>query len=336
MREPLALFRCDASAVIGAGHVMRCLALAEMLGEAGWRVGFSVGWETIGTAPALRTSGFDVRVVNDADHDVEALQEQASGQADLLVVDHYERDARFETSCRAFVKKVLVLDDATRRNHNCDILVDAANSADCYKEHVPAGTRILAGPAYALLRRSFAGNRPCALARRDGRPVREILVSCGATDPGNVTGLVLDALNGITASVFVNVVLSSRAPHLDAVRSRLRDGSRLLLDVEDMAQLMTGADLAIGAAGLTAYERAVLGLPSILVVLADNQYGIAQLMFEAGAAIDAGAVDQNFVLRLRGMAIKLMGDHVARMSLEQAASALIDGQGARRVTEAAL
>ena len=106
MAAPVALFRCDASPLIGAGHVMRCLALAEWLGEAGWRIGFAVGKETITTVPALAASGFRVCVLSDEDPEPEALREQASGRAELLVVDHYKRDVAFETSCRSFANKI--------------------------------------------------------------------------------------------------------------------------------------------------------------------------------------------------------------------------------------
>ena len=316
---------------------MRCLALAEALGEAGWRVRFVVGNETVSTVPALAASGFDVRVLHDTGHDLEALREEASGRAGLLVVDHYQRDAVFEHACRTFAQKILVLDDATGRNHDCDILVDAAaKNAAVYADRVPASARVLAGPAYALMRRSFFAHRGAALTRRDGRPVKEILVSCGATDPDNVTAAVLDALDDVVDEIAVTVVLSSRAPHLDAVRKRLRGKARLLVDAEDMAELMTNADLAIGAAGSTAYERAVLGLPSILVTVAENQREIARLMADVRAALDGGAVDRDLPLRLRQRTVALLKDGTARQKLAEAACALVDGRGAMRIALAML
>ena len=337
MAVPFALFRCDASPLIGAGHVMRCLALAEWLGDAGWRIGFAVGKDTVSTVPALSKSGFNVSVLSDADHESKALREQASGRADLLVIDHYKRDAAFETSCRPFAHKILVLDDATGRNHDCDILVDAAASSTAfYTGHVPAHGRVLAGPAYALMRRSFVANREKALARRDGRPVKEILVSCGATDPANTTAAVLDSIDDVSEDVAVTVVLTSRAPHVDAVRKRLRGRARLLIDVPDMAELMASADLAIGTSGATAYERAVLGLPSILVTIADNQRGITRQMAEVGAAVDGGTLDSGLPTRLRVLVESLLSDADLRRRLAQAASALVDGRGALRIALAML
>ena len=337
MAAPLALFRCDASPLIGAGHVMRCLALAEWLREAGWRIGFAVGKETVPTVPTLAASGFRLCVLSDEEPEPEALRQQASGRADLLIVDHYKRNAAFETSCRSFANKILVLDDATGRDHDCDIVVDAAASnEECYAGHVPAHARVLTGLAYALVRRSFVTHREMSLARRDGRPVQEILVSCGATDPGNATAAALDSLDDVADNISSIVVLSSRAPNIDAVRKQLHGKARLLTDVQDMAELMTNADLAIGASGSTAYERAVVGLPSILVTVADNQRGIARQMTEGGAALDGGMLDRGLVARLRTLLASLLSDPALRRRLAQAASALVDGRGALRIALAIL
>ena len=98
---------------------------------------------------------------------------------------------------------ILVFDDATGRDHDCDMIVDAAASnEECYAGYVPARARVLTGPAYALVRRSFVTHRATALARRDGRPVQEILVSCGATDPGNATAAVLEHSHSVADEYF--------------------------------------------------------------------------------------------------------------------------------------
>jgi UDP-2,4-diacetamido-2,4,6-trideoxy-beta-L-altropyranose hydrolase len=329
---PLALFRCDASPGIGAGHVSRCLTLAEAFADAGWRIGFVVARETVPTVPAIADSGHAVRVLDGDDQDVAVLREQAANGADLLVADHYGRDAGFETACRPFVRNILVFDDMTGRDHDCDILVDAAApSPQPYIDHVPARARVLNGVSFALTRKSFLAARPRALARRDGRAVERILVTCGATDPANATAIVLDTLADAAPDIPVTVVLSSQAAHIDALRKRLRGNVRLVLDADDMAALMTDADLAIGAPGATAYERAVLGLPSIMITLADNQRGVAQAITRAGAAIDAGMCDQGLAPRLRQLVTSLLADGPARKNLAQASSRLIDGRGALRI-----
>jgi UDP-2,4-diacetamido-2,4,6-trideoxy-beta-L-altropyranose hydrolase len=317
------LFRCDATAEIGAGHATRCLALAEALEDAGWRITFVVNEEAPSLVPALAAGAFKLRIIDRQRDEIEILRQEANGAAELLVLDHYQRDARLESACRPFIQKILVLDDATGRDHDCDI----------YAGHVPARARVLTGPVYALMRRAFVEKRPEALGRRDDRRVKEILVSFGATDPSNATSVALAALEPFADDISIVVALSSRAQHLDDVRRRLRGRMRLALDAE-MAALMTEADLAIGAAGVSSYERAVLGLPSIIVTLARNQCNLGRSLIRSGAAVDAGALDGDVKMRLARAVEPVIADCTQRMRMAQAASALADGQGALRVVAA--
>jgi UDP-2,4-diacetamido-2,4,6-trideoxy-beta-L-altropyranose hydrolase len=331
MTAPIALFRCDASPTIGGGHVTRCMALAEALAEAGWRIGFAVRGETGTTVPALGASGFKVDVLADTDREPDALREKTSGHVDLLVVDHYQRNKAFERACRSFARKILVLDDATGRDHDCDVLIDAAaTSVELYAQRVPAHAVVLAGPAYALMRKSFLLRRDEALARRDGRPVGEVLISFGATDPTNVTAIALTALDRFADAIPITVALSSRAPYIDDVRQKLRGKARLALDAE-MAELMTRADLAIGAAGVSSYERALLGLPSILVITADNQRDLFRMLVDGGAGVDGGKLDGESVLRIGTLTEAMLCDPAIRMRMTQKASRLVDGCGASRI-----
>jgi UDP-2,4-diacetamido-2,4,6-trideoxy-beta-L-altropyranose hydrolase len=332
-----ALFRCDAGADIGAGHVTRCLALAEILADRGWDVMFAVRPQTIETMPAVtRDPRIEVRAIDVApEQEPQSLFRLSGGDCDLLTVDHYGRDAMFESACRTFAKAILVLDDGTGRMHDCDALVDAAASGpEAYASHVPAGTRVLTGPAYAILRRAFVERRPSSLARRDGRPVDEILVMFGATDPCDATSVALDVLGGAAGDARISVILSSKARHLASVRRRETDRVRVMVDVDDMAGAMADADLAIGAPGVSAYERAVLGLPAVQVTVAQNQRGIADLMLAAGAAADAGTLDEGTASRLRTLITAMMNDRGLRMRTARAAADLVDGNGPARVIEA--
>jgi UDP-2,4-diacetamido-2,4,6-trideoxy-beta-L-altropyranose hydrolase len=329
---PRVLFRCDASPAIGAGHVSRCLALAEVLAQTGWRVAFAASRGAVATMSAMTTGGFSLHELSgEADDEAAELRSYYPDGVDLFVVDHYQRDIYFEEACRSFARQILVMDDATGRRHDCDILVDAAaTDRAVYAGGVPAHARLLLGPAYALMRRVFMERRADALQRRDGRSMKNILVSFGATDPCNVTPIALDALDRYADDFSINVALSSYAPHLDEVRSKLRGRMQLMLDA-DMPVLTTEADLAIGAAGSSSYERAILGLPSIIVTVADNQRGIAKVLTAAGAATDAGEIDKALTSRLGQITRNLIDDPGTRIRMAEAAAALVDGRSGQRL-----
>jgi UDP-2,4-diacetamido-2,4,6-trideoxy-beta-L-altropyranose hydrolase len=335
-KAPLAVFRCDASPTIGAGHVSRCLAFAEALVETGWRVAFAVGRDTVATMPAIASGDFTVHDLDgDAKTEPTVLRELIPGGADLLVVDHYERDISFEGACRGWARRILAMDDGTGREHDCDILVDAGRrDPSVYNGRAGGNARLMLGPMYALIRRKFVASRPAALLRRASLSVENILLSFGATDPWNATPAALAALGRLVRDFDITVAMSSGAPNVADVQRSICGKTRLELDA-DMAELMTRADLAVGAAGASAFERAVLGLPSILLTLAENQRGIAKLLSDAGAAVDVAGAYDDALSRLPQLVEALIGDPAARSRMSNAAAALVDGRGGYRLLMAA-
>lgn len=318
--DRIAVFRADALPQIGAGHVMRCLTLADALAARGWRCSFLCRPGAAQVVPAL--ARYPLTEAEDADDPARLAP------ADLLVVDHYRLDAAYESACRPHVGRILVLDDLADRPHACDLLMDQTlgRAAGDYAPLVPPHCRVLAGSVYALLRRDFPRLRAASL----GRPreqLRRLAVSLGGTDPDNVTMRILAALHGL--GLEVEVVMGGAAPHLEAVRQAVAalPGARLHVNVADMAGLLAGVDAVIGAAGTSAWERCCLGIPTIVVILADNQRLIARNLAQAGAAL---------VVEPDGVAAALTAlrrpGTLARLSA--AAAEVCDGEGAERVCDA--
>jgi UDP-2,4-diacetamido-2,4,6-trideoxy-beta-L-altropyranose hydrolase len=262
----IACFRFEAYSDIGAGHAMRSTVLADALIENGW----------------------DCRLVtNKASYDFIKNLERFKRvepndfynnplECDLFVIDHYGLDHTYESHFRRFAKKIMVIDDLADRKHDCDILLDQTfgRTAKDYKPLVPDTCEILAGSDYVLLRKDFINLRPKALEKRKNTTeVKRILVSLGGSDPENFT---LKALQMIKESDFkgaIDIVLGFSSPNIESVK-KYADGMEndyiIHTDV-DMPTLIYEADLAIGAAGSSVWERCCLGLPQVLMVTADNQ-----------------------------------------------------------------
>lgn len=331
---PLAIFRFDATPALGVGHLARCRVLAEALTSEGWRARFAVSAET---AAAMGVPDDSIIVPADVRDEPDALRAAEPAGCDLLVVDHYGRDAAFERACRPWARRVFVLDDLADRAHEADWLLDPTpgRTAADYAGRVRRETRLLLGSGHALLDPRFARARPVALARRRaGGPAARVLISPGGTDPTNVAGLALDALAGIELSLAVDVALLPSAPHLAHVRERAGPGVLLRVPAHDMAALMVEADLAIGAPGGSAWERCCLGLPTLLVITAANQRLNATRLAEAGAADVVGEAGQVSAETLRMVLAALVGDATRRRGMAEAAASLCDGEGARRALAA--
>jgi UDP-2,4-diacetamido-2,4,6-trideoxy-beta-L-altropyranose hydrolase len=357
-------FRVDASLLLGTGHVMRCLTLAMALRERGVNCAFVSRALPGHLCPLMRERGFEVlelpRVAipeglhptcGDGDarglptcseqDAVETLAMLANRRVDWLIVDHYGLDAVWERRVGTLVRSIVVIDDLADRLHDCEVLLDqnlGRLTAD-YDALLPPGCERLIGPRYALLRPDFACQRPESLVRRGVGPCRHILVTMGGTDKDDITSKVLAGLEaaGLGDDVRVTVVLGATAPWIDNVQNRakkMREPTRVLVDVPNMAELMCEADLAIGAAGSTSWERCCMGLPTILLVLAENQRGVADALVHEGVALLANGPD--VAAAVRDSVRALWDDACTLTTMSRKAAALVDGQGASRVADCLL
>ncbi len=353
------VFRVDASIEIGTGHVMRCLTLADGLRQRGIVCRFVCREHAGNLIDAIAGRGFTVHAIpvvgakgyedeepaldhkrwlggdwrSDAAMTLESI---GAIEVDWLVVDHYSLDARWERCLRSSCKALLVIDDLADRAHACDVLLDQNHGrrpAD-YAERVTDDCKILVGPRFALLRPDFSELRAKSLERRKNSQLRRLLISLGGVDKDNATGAVLEALRSCRLSndVRLTVVLGSHSPYLAQVRAMTVEmpwATELLVDVRDMAALMADCDLAIGAAGIAAWERCCLGLPSLIVLLAANQKPGARALETSGAAIILG--DISMIAAELPRALQSLGSTACLVEISDAAEALCDGRGASRV-----
>jgi UDP-2,4-diacetamido-2,4,6-trideoxy-beta-L-altropyranose hydrolase len=330
------VFRADAGPAIGSGHVMRSLALGRAFSAGGWVVGLAATRDTFESVRALAVSEVE-RIILSGAPEHEAAELAVHSPINVLVVDHYGRGAVFEQACRAFAKRIVVVDDLANRAHDCDLLVDSnAASAAAYHALVPANCPVLAGPAYAALDPAFRRVRAAALARRDGRPVERVLIGFGQVDLPNATARALRALEHTRYRGAIDVALGRAAPHLATIRKEISARARLHVDTADMAALMTEADLAFGAGGTTSWERCCLGLPALLVEIADNQRGVIAALERTGAALGVGADAQTDPEALAGALRALLADGKRRMRMGAVSASLVDGRGADRILLAAI
>ncbi len=309
---------------------MRCLAFAETLRWAGWSCGFAMKREGAEFLPARAMDAVEMHALDDdAGFDVAG--------ATLAVVDHYGLDAAFERQASAQGARVIVFDDLADRPHDCAVLVDPTpgRTRDDYRAWVPEDCRLMLGPKHALVGRRWLAHRAAMRERMaSGSPVERIIVSMGGTDPQDATSRVLSALSVTGLDAHVDVVLGSGAQHRERVASALGPSATLHVDPPDPAALAAGADLAIGAPGSSSFERAALGLPAILIPLADNQRGIADAFAAASAAeiVPTAMLDDPPALAARVTA--LAADRSRRAAMSRNAARLTDGRGCRRLLAA--
>jgi UDP-2,4-diacetamido-2,4,6-trideoxy-beta-L-altropyranose hydrolase len=343
--------RTDASLDIGTGHVMRCLTLANRLAARGARVVFICRKDAGHLCDQIEDAGFSVTGLasasklpdgagwqRDAEESLEALN-RLELAPDLLVVDQYLLDERWERAMRSRARRILVIDDLANRAHECDMLLDP-NLHDApdsrYTGLVSERTRVFVGPKYALLRPEFERFAP----RTRDKGVDCLMIFFGGADPTNEALKLVQALRALGAQAPRSVmVLGPINPRSEQIRRAALglSGLELVGATREMARLMAESDLALGTCGGAAWERCFLGLPALVVVSAENQRDDARILHCLGAVRNLGEAAETSVGSWAAAIAAMQDDPVALTEMSRAAQAVMRGrQEAVRDFESAL
>ena len=193
-------------------------------------------------------------------------------------------------------------------------------------------TLFLLGPKYALLRPEFIEWRP---RHRFSENVQKILLTFGGGDDRGATLFCLTALTHFWESIEAVILLRSSNPHLMAIENWLAKNKRLKItvrvDEQEIARRMSEADLALIAGGMTTFEVASMGLPALILQIADNQALNARAWDALGSANFLGNLEEMNGDDLRQSVQILLGDSERRLSMSQAGKSLVDCLGSKRV-----
>jgi glutamate-1-semialdehyde 2,1-aminomutase/spore coat polysaccharide biosynthesis protein SpsF len=341
---PAAVFRFEADKKIGFGHAMRSNAFASLLDQLGWRVFWALSEPSADFLKESTPPGAVIDVTRGAaGEQAAAILTGTGGSCELLVVDHYGATVDLERAMARAGATVAVFDDLIEAQSDADVILNPAPdiAPEAYRPIARPETRLLLGPRNALLRAQFAAARGQVAARIvENHRIERVLIAFGGTDPVNGTGISLGALEA-TDIPHIDVMLGAKAPYLNAVReqaARMGERVHLMLDVAEVAETMAKADLVIGAPGTGTWERACLGLPSLLVVIAPTQTINAETVAARGAALVCGALttdtEDKAVAGLRAGLERLRNDPALYQRLHEASLALCDGRGALRLAAA--
>lgn len=352
-------FRVDASPVIGTGHVVRCLNLARQLTRKGAEVVFlsrelpenfrrqidQIGCvlmeltqfgDVLPQNPNLYETWLGCSQIEDA-KECEAL---IGKQEDIsLIVDHYGVNEEWLGIAKKACSKLIVIDDLAERKLDVDVVINQNLGwiASDYAHLVGQETKLLLGPQYAILAENYATARQ-KLDRsfKSEAPLRA-LVSLGGADNENISGKVARFLERMeTKHNFVTTIvvgpMNPNFKELNAISQR-SDGKIVLIQgSNNLVEAYLSHDIAIGAVGSSSWERCCLGLPTILVPIAENQKSAAKKLDGAGAGILVNYESGQFGLDLHN-ALDQMSNFEVREEISQRALDICDGEGAARLCD---
>jgi len=322
------IIRVDASAQIGTGHLMRCLALAQAWKDGGGEVTFITACHDEGLLQRLRDEEFDVKLLPSAYPDTadwNFTRDILTGHPGARVVlDGYHFDEVYQRQVKEAGYRLLVIDDMAHLKHYyADILLNQNLGAEQFDYSCESYTRLLLGTCYVLLRREFLSWKNWK--REIPEVAWRILVTMGGSDSENHTLKVVQILQKVDMPALeVTVVIGASNPHADELEAAARQSRipiRLISNEKNMPELMAWADVAISAGGSTVWELVYMGLPIMVVVLASNQEAIARSLQERGGGYSFS----------REQVQRLLLNRTMRMTINQNRKSIIDGCGAKRL-----
>jgi UDP-2,4-diacetamido-2,4,6-trideoxy-beta-L-altropyranose hydrolase len=350
-----ALFRVDSSSLIGSGHLMRCLTLAQALRDSAVDCQFICRPHDRHSAALVQQQGFAL-ILLPAITKQSSLPTEVTGYqswlgcteqqdaadciaefdevVDWLIVDHYALGAEFCTALRAHCQQILVIDDLANRLHDCDWLLDQNLLPDQhsrYQQLVPATCKLLLGPQFALLRDEFY--QTPNVARQAGR----VLVFFGGNDPFQLTIKSAMAITHLSDVILhADIVISAQHPDRAQLEALCQSHPNIQLHVQcnHMASLMHQAQLMLGAGGSTHWERCICALPALVVTVAENQLPTTRHLHQLGACHWLGHADSITQSGLQ-QTLRDWLAHPDRLHdmAQRAKNLMAAGQGARTVCQ---
>lgn len=340
----LLVLRTDATSAIGIGHLMRCVALAQAWKAKGRTAIFLSHCQNSYLINRIESEGFYVIPIaknypdpTDLEFTLDFLSQCKSANPTAnawLTIDGYHFDISYQRRVRDRGFKILVVDDHHHLpDYSYDIILNQNIGAEILDYRCSSAKRRLLGTRYVLLRKEFLDHSGCKNTTKEA--TRNVLITLGGADLENATLTVVKGLRFLKIrNINVKLVVGPANLNLAKLKSQLIGSPidyEMILSPNDMPGLMSWADVAVSAAGSTCWELAFMGIPSAVMVLADNQEIIAQGLEKAHAAVNLGRIEALTMEKFGAHFLPLIESKAKRMKLIQNQRKLVDGLGADRV-----
>ncbi|WP_185819456.1 UDP-2,4-diacetamido-2,4,6-trideoxy-beta-L-altropyranose hydrolase [Salibacterium salarium] len=323
MKKNRLLIRADSSEVIGSGHIMRCIAIAQSWIFTGGEVTFCCKVISQKLRKRLITEGFNVYMISESDIEIGSVQDgkclrllSEELNADTVIIDGYHFGEEFQKELSKRESTFIVLDDFVHSSfYYADIVINRSLKAldYDYSNKLPK-TQLLLGPEYTFLRREF--KKYSDLKKKISENPRNIMVTFGGADPQNATSLVVDALNVIKElRLNIKILIGSDNPHLNTIKQKSvcsHHEIEIIKDQKDVSVVMNWADMAITAGGTTMNELLFMGVPSISIKTAPNQRALPLYDEVYNATWYVGEISNMSNYILSNYTLKLLKNRKAR------------------------
>ena len=330
--------RADADSRIGTGHLMRCFTLAQGWQSRGGKIVFATHCNNDSLRRHFEAASMPIAAIQhphpnpmDWDRTSEILN---SNPGAWLVLDGYHFDSAYQRRIKEGGHRLFVIDDTAHLDrYHGDIVLNQSLNAERKGYSAEPFTRFLLGPRYALLRQEFLSR----LNTKNNIPriATKVLVTLGGGDDKNQTLRVIRAMQAMEiAGLEAVAVVGAANPHRSALESEANQSKipiRLTYNAGNMPELMEWADLAVCAGGTTCWELAFMGVPALVIILADNQQANAKALEAEGVAVNLGWYSRLFREKIAQKLFEIANHENIRTQMSRRGRFLVDGKGIERI-----
>ena len=194
--------------------------------------------------------------------------------ADLLIIDNYSWSYKEEIKLKDLTKRILVFDDLANKKHFCDVLICTSfHKIEKIKSLMMKDKcKVFSGPEYSIFNKIYYDYKKISL-KKDRSKIKNIMISFGGTDLRDLTALTINAFKKYDHNFNIKIVLNKLSKNFSKISNMIKSHKqfKLIHNSNNLAKLISKSDLCIGSGGISLLERCFLGLPSIVVISADNQ-----------------------------------------------------------------
>lgn len=341
------VIRADSGTIMGSGHVMRCLVLAHKFIKSGHDVTFICADLKGNICEHVVNEGINLlKLSHPQENNIFSWENDLSEISpileeitpDVLIVDHYQLGYKWEKGIRPYVKNIVAIDDYLDRKHDSDLYLNQnfpASERQNLDAHLPLNCTQILGPEYAILREEFL-KAPRKIT--PATEIRNVLISFGGTDSFNLGQQILEFFQKYEEykTWKINCVIGWQNSNKDRVESLCQSNDNFIFhyQIDYMAKLISEADLCIGAGGSSSWERLYIGVPSIIVSLAENQDNICKWLYKNKLSYYMGKAEDFSEAGLNSALSRIQNEKLWKKYALTLGQKTVDGSGADRIINA--
>jgi UDP-2,4-diacetamido-2,4,6-trideoxy-beta-L-altropyranose hydrolase len=313
---------------IGYGHLTRCLSLSQSLEEAGTDISFIVNGDSEAKNILSKISFENFDWIKRKKKLLDRLQ-----KVDTLLIDSILIHRSLFKQIAKIVSNIIFIDDYYQWKHKKGIIIDWTVFAEKNrKDKINKSEKYLLGTTYAALRKEF-WDIP---KKKVSNFMKNILITFGGNDLRNLSPKIISLINSYFPNSETTVIIGGSYNNLKEIEAEVNESTTLVFspDATKMKDCMLKADIAIASGGQTLYELARVGVPTIAIILVDNQIDDTNGWQKTGFLLNAGWWNDN---RLEENIVTLITKCLKRSNREKMGvigRSFIDGQGAKRIAQA--